>query len=748
MVSAGASFQVGEWAVYPQLNKIERGEESRRLEPKVMDVLSYLAEHAGEVLTREKLFEAVWTDTCVGDEVLTYSIKQLRRAVGDDAHRPRYIETIPRRGYRLVAAVSFPENRERGSELKLPPVGDDGQAHQEEVGSLDSKGSEIAIEGGPQVSQAPEESGKRKPRTRRIVWYTAALLAVAFLVAVSWWLLTSTRESATVLSAIPFTTYHGYEGRPTFSPDGNQVAFQWNGEKEDNEDIYVKSVGSEKPLRLTSDPAIDAGPSWSPDGSYIAFLRFANSRVAVFTVPPVGGVERKVYETNYVWKAELSGRKLICAPDGRRFVISERDSPSDPNALFLVSMDTGERLRLTSPPVGFEGDSDPVFSPDGKILTFSRKRAVDSDDLFMIELDADFKSVGEARPLTTRMPVKSRNFVGHAWGNNENEIVASLAYAANRFDLWRIRLDDPQAATRLEFIGEGGTFPVISRSAGRIVYEKGLSTVSIWSLEDSRESKRGPVQTRLLSSTQWDNQCQVSPSGEKIAFRSARSGFSEVCSSNSNGSGFLWLTRYNGPSCGSPAWSPDSRLIAYDARPEGHSDIYVVSAEGGPARRITDDTGEDIMPTWSRDGRWIYVTSNRTGSWQVWKTPAEGGEPVQVTRNGGFYGLESLDGKTLFYGKRLNELGIYRMPVEGGEEAVFLADALATGFAQTATGYYFWTPDRALTFLDSSSATRRIVAFVDRPPAPFLSVFPDGRHIVYSLVDQSSSDLYLVNNFR
>jgi len=130
----------------------------------------------------------------------------------------------------------------------------------------------------------------------------------------------------------------------------------------------------------------------------------------------------------------------------------------------------------------------------------------------------------------------------------------------------------------------------------------------------------------------------------------------------------------------------------------------------------------------------------------VWKKAVEGGNAVQVTHKGGFYGLESHDGKTLYYGKRLFELGVYRMPVEGGDEDMFLPDAWATRFTPTAKGYYFWTRDRALVFLDLSTAARRIVAVLDKPPGEFLSVFPDGKRIVYSQVDQSSSDLFLINN--
>jgi eukaryotic-like serine/threonine-protein kinase len=610
------------------------------------------------------------------------------------------------------------------------------------------------LESGLETDQPP--SGARKP-----LWIAAAAVLIGLLVVAAWWLLRPGGESRPVLIAVPFTTYPGGEVQPTFSPDGNQVAFHWSGEKQDNWDIYVKSVGSEKPLRLTSDPAPEVNASWSPDGSHIAFLRFKDNRFAVYSVPPLGGAERKVYETTYVLKPWINGRLLTHTPDSNGFVISERASPDDPNALMLVRLDTGEKVRLTAPPAGFVGDCDPAFSPDGRILTFIRVRAIGSfSDLYRIDLSLDFRPVGEPKTLTDRMPVRFRHFVGHAWSGNGREIIASLERGIG-YDFWRISLDDPRRSRRLEFAGQGGVFPAISRSARRMVYvNRQPGPTSTWYLEDSGASTKQAVRTRLFGSSTYETHCRVSPDGEKIAFQSGRSGFMEICTSNSDGSGFLRLTNYNGPHCGSPAWAPDSRSIAYDGRPEGQSEIYVISSEGGQPRRVTNHPADDIMPTWSRNGRWIYFTSNRSGQWQVWKTPSEGGPAIQITHKGGWYAQESLDGKILFFGKPFARApyvsgvpyaghpGVYRRPVVGGEEAMFLSDANIEMFAETSKGYYFWTTDRALTFLDSSTGAKRIVAVTDKFPRYYVSVFPDGKRIVYTEGEPGSTDLYLVENFR
>lgn len=100
-------FRLDRWLIEPQLNTLSLEGTVNRVEPKVMEVLVYLAEHAGEVMPRETIIRAIWSDRFVTDEVLTNAIFELRKALGDDARNSRFIQTIPKRGYRLVATVSF-----------------------------------------------------------------------------------------------------------------------------------------------------------------------------------------------------------------------------------------------------------------------------------------------------------------------------------------------------------------------------------------------------------------------------------------------------------------------------------------------------------------------------------------------------------------------------------------------------------------------------------------------------------------
>ena len=205
---------------------------------------------------------------------------------------------------------------------------------------------------------------------------------------------------------------------------------------------------------------------------------------------------------------------------------------------------------------------------------------------------------------------------------------------------------------------------------------------------------------------------------------------------------------FGGPQCGTPRWSPDGRWIALDARVEGWSEVYVIPADGGTARRVTTGTGvTNSLPSWSPDGRWLYFTSDRSGRFEIWKIPVGGGPAEQSTRSGGKAALSSPDGRYLFYVKDPGRPGLYRMPAEGGREEEVAQQALVgwASFSVTAKGVYFVT-EGSLRFLDA--ATGKISTLAAVPTTGGLTVSPDDHYVVWAQIDRNTTDLMLVENFR
>jgi len=176
---------------------------------------------------------------------------------------------------------------------------------------------------------------------------------------------------------MPFTSFPGRVFHPAFSPDGNQLAFVWDGDKGDNLDIYTKLIDAETPLRLTAHPSDDLGPVWSPDGRRVAFLRREGGELNIMLVPATGGAERplatKAFDVSLSW-----------SPDGRFLAFSDRGTRGEPSALFLLELETGKKTKLTSPPAAHFGDTGPTFSPDGRLLAFARSRTPMTEEIWLM----------------------------------------------------------------------------------------------------------------------------------------------------------------------------------------------------------------------------------------------------------------------------------------------------------------------------------------------------------------------------
>jgi hypothetical protein len=224
---------------------------------------------------------------------------------------------------------------------------------------------------------------------------------------------------------------------------------------------------------------------------------------------------------------------------------------------------------------------------------------------------------------------------------------------------------------------------------------------------------------------------------------------------DSDGRNPVPLTSFGGPDVGSPHWSPDGQLIAFDSLAPGNRDIYVVGTEGGKPRRLNGDTSDNVRPSWSRDGRWIYFGSNRNGDWQLWKTPAEGGQPVQVTRHGGREGVESLDGNSVYYTKGFGLPGLWKVSVQGGDETVVLEGVYMGFWDLLDKGVYFInpnaTPRAIIQFFDFATAHTTKIAEVDRELQlvyPSFCSSSDGKSLLYVQTDSFGSDIMLVEGFH
>jgi eukaryotic-like serine/threonine-protein kinase len=553
----------------------------------------------------------------------------------------------------------------------------------------------------------------------------------------------TTSMSASPVRVVPFTAFLGREDHAAFSPDGNQVAFVWDGEKHDNPDIYVKSLTGERPLRITSDPAIDILPAWSSDGQRIAFVRIAEGRFTLHTVPSLGGAERKLLTLS------RHPGKISWSPDGKFLAVSDKHPGQEVASIFLFASDTGEKHRLTSPPANIVGDLCPTFSPDGRSVAFIRASTDITADVYVMP-----SAGGEAKQLTTdsRLRFYDQGVVGGLAWTTDNQTIVYTSETGGSPSLWKISMfgGTPE---RLSIGGVDVFYPTIA--ANRLAFTQIHGGTPVYQIEVPSSTHLSSGASRLIASTRSNYSPQFSPDGQSIAFESDRSGTHEIWVCRRDGTNPTQLTNFGGPHAGSPRWSPDGKQIVFDVHTSNTGHIYIVSIEGGPPRRVTSETVDEGVPTWSRDGKWIYFCSNRTGNQQLWKVRAEGGQAVQVTRHGGFTSFESADGKFLYYSK--GPPGVWKVPVDGGEATLILDIPNAGGWGAWTVvdnGIYFInTAVKGTTAIDFFSfATRgvkRITVMQDvNEFVSGLEASPDGQRILYTQQDRLAGDIMLVENFR
>jgi Tol biopolymer transport system component len=539
----------------------------------------------------------------------------------------------------------------------------------------------------------------------------------------------------------------GLKADPVFSPDGNQVAFVWDGGVQGAPlNLYVKLVGAGSPLRLTDGDTDVRSPAWSPDGRFLAYERPGGPDPGIFTIAALGGTERKLtalLSGERSWRVTSEG--LDWSPTDDWIVFSDAPTAGQPMSLYLVSTTSGERKLLAQTTVSNSsgGDSRPRYSLDGKSVAFVRTSTDSVEDLFTIP-----SSGGAATQLT----FDKARIDGLSWSADGKSIIFASGRTGGS-SIWRIPaeggIEEDEGLRAEEYIAGLDIAP----HGDRMAYATNSFDTNIWKMDLTNGGIRGINLRMLITSTRIDWSPAYSHDGKKIAFVSTRSGDFEVWTCDSDGSNPQQITNLAGPVVDSPAWSPDGQWIAFSATTNGSTQVNIMSANGGAPKALTSGAAESFGPVWSGDGKWIYFASDQSGTTQIYRIPVQGGSQEQITQNGGTWPAFSADGNYVYFRKPAGGQ-ILRIPTaEGIEEQIFSLPEPSRLWAPGPERIYFIERGKDKAEMMSFDLKKRkpmTVAALSSSlrSAQGMSLSPDGRSLLYDQVDHIDSDILLIDGFR
>jgi len=679
-------------------------------------VLAILLERPGEVVAREQLQKRLWPDTFVDvDHNLNTAINKIREALGDSAENPRFVETLPRRGYRFIGPitppVTTPEPRSAWPATAVPP---------------------------PVQTHQPLASGGTKSRMAALIFAVTTCVLFGVFAYLRWW----QRPEFPSVTAVPFTALPGWAGRPAFSSDGSRIAFAWTGDsasRANGVDLYVKNIGTENLLRLTNHPADWISLAWSPDGTQIAFHRLSKGESAIYVISARGGPEKKLRTTH----GSSMSMPISWSPDGKSIAFADSPVSGGHYRLHLLSLETLESTQIEHDEKCQE-ETLPAFSHDGRQLAYA---CFPTSSDFALSIA---NSAGGAPTMIKGFPGWLNGF---AWtGDNKRLIFSQFRYGDKEDALREITLAN--GSVRDLPFGMGAAWPSVAANGERIAYQLGSQAHNnIWR-GDLLHPQIPPV--KLISSTREQTCPQYSPYAKHIAFSSTRGGSAEIWMSDPDGANVVQLTNLRNLITGTPSWSPDNSKIVFDSRTNGHADLYIVDISERIPHKLVTSTGEASVPSWSHHDKWIYfIGGGGAAGERIYRVPPEGGRATVLSTTRGYGPLESFDGQTVYFAVstgRNTTLQAASINPTGTEFRVEGMPPLSwvENWTIVRDGVYFYPAEdfKTLSYFDFATKRVRPILKVNGPSFLGLSVSPDGNYILYSQLDEPRSDIMLVNDFH
>ena len=636
-------WQLGEWVLDAPSHRLIHQGNQVSITAKMCDVLLVLLVNSPRPVTKELIYQTVWPNVVVSEQLIARAISDLRKVFGDSAKNSKFIETLPKAGYRwLVEASEINET----SPVKEAPV--------------------TALSQRSASAPKPEVTVKRS-----VVLPVAALMMVV--VILLWLGFNGVDDASTPVDhtafeislAHPLTSEPGVENAPTLSPDGKTLAYVYRKSEKDYNQIILSDLATRQVIAkvpFNGQSVNQFAPRFSPDGKHLAFTRYSSDRqsCAVYYVRlDKLEAQHKVgaWSTRFMMSVDWS-------VDGKQLFFTQ-DISADKRALVRADLADTDLASATVEQLSFPHlpgttDYSPRVSPDGKNLIFVRGQLKPSHHsaIYLLSLEPSSNPVLNKPKALTSLQVQS-NIYGLSWVNNQH--VVYLLDADIKQLLRKLSIVDGT-----DMLLESGSYHRIDyhRASGTLVYAQSKQVSNIVKLSLADENTK--PSTAVLASTREDHQPRVSPDGSQIAFVADRSGSDQLWLADTKGENLRQLTRLPRAVITDISWSPDGLDILLTVQSKNATGLYSLLLQDLALKRITTGDFKVVDARFSSHRQWLVASCDINGSWQICRIPSDGGTPQVVTEAGGVSPYSPHHSDFVYFTR--HQQGLWRMPLLGGSQ--------------------------------------------------------------------------------
>lgn len=711
------TYEFGGFRLEGENLSLFRGGEVVALPPKACEVLLFLVERGNRIVRREEILEAVWANVFVEEANLTKHISALRKALGEDGDSRKFIETIPRRGYRFVAPVS-----EAGSMAAAEIV----VAERVTARLTEEIEVEDALDSPQPLTASAARTGWLAENKTAVFAASGIVLAALIALAAFNFAGRSGANDSANGSRQPISYTRVSDGRDvgvaTISPDGKFVAYIQNHTAGEGGTLFIRQLETNREMRLLEpDERTFGNIDFSPDGSLIYYLSYEkNAKIgAIYSISILGGQPKRLFNL------DARGAFFAVSPGGGQIAFYRSDEASQTTSLIVAELDgSGSERVLHRHPSGklsFWGWL--AWSPDNRFLALSRvstSEAHKDSRIFSFDLqtgataalhEQGFVSIGKmcfgnpdggelffvgrtdgfgqniyaldlASRQIRRVTNDTNSYGNYGLGITRDGKTLAADMTEIKADLWSVRAsgDSTIDAQRVKPGDTNGRHGLAAFPDGRIAYTARVGDrFDVWSVKSD-----GSDAQPLTGDAFRERELTASKDGRFLVFSSDRQGAGgkHLYRTNADGSDLKQLT-FGETIDTQPDFSPDGNWLVYVSEANGNSVIKKISVTGGVPIQLTDYYA--VCPAFSPDGTRIalkILSDSRSLPAEIVVVPATGGKPEKIFPIADFEYSDSLspirwmpDGAGLVFRRERSSVGnLWRQSLNDSPAPVQLTD--------------------------------------------------------------------------